>query len=102
MFSMQLGMAAWGGRTLGVLTSCDRLGSVSSLGSCKGELWLVLVVNVLTLVKSGSVETMAGSAETPSKELSCISVVECLLHGSPWQVLMKQMIHVSKQFIGCS
>ena len=35
-------------------------------------------------------------------ELNCSSVVECLLHESPWQILMKETIHGSKQFIRCS
>ena len=35
-------------------------------------------------------------------ELSCGSVAKCLLHGSPLQILMKETIHGSNQFIGCS
>jgi hypothetical protein len=36
------------------------------------------------------------------KELSCDFVGECLLHGSPRQILMKEAVHVSKQCIVCS
>ena len=43
---------------------------------------------------------MAGSAERPSTgELSWGPVVKCLFHGSPWQILMKETIHGSKQFL---
>jgi hypothetical protein len=46
----------------------------------------------------------AGIAERPSTstgELSCSAVIKCLLHGSPQQILMKETICGSKQFIGC-
>ena len=37
-------------------------------------------------------------------ELSCGSIVKCLLHGSPWQILMEKTVRGSKLFImenGC-
>ena len=46
---------------------------------------------------------VAGSTERPSMgELSCGFVGECLLHGSPRRILMKETVHGSKQFISCS
>jgi hypothetical protein len=36
------------------------------------------------------------------KELSCGSIVKCLLHGSPWQILMKDAVQDSKMFIDYS
>lgn len=58
---------------------------------------------VFSLVEAGLVLVVAGSRERPSiGELSCSTVGEDLLHGSPRWVLMKETVHGSKQFIGCS
>jgi hypothetical protein len=83
------------------------LGTVSSLGWGEGkgeELRLVPGGDiVLSLVEAGLVAVVAESTERPSMgELSCGSVVECLPHGSPLWLLLKETVHSSKQFIGCS
>ena len=71
--------------------------------SGKGERPPVLAVIVLSLVEVDLVVVVAGSAERSSTgELSCGSVVKRLLHGSPKQILMKETVHSSKQFVGCS
>jgi len=72
-------------------------------GDEKGELWLVPTVIVLSLAGAGLVAVVARSAERPSTgKLSCCSVVERLFHGSPWKIVMKETVHSSKLFIGCS
>jgi hypothetical protein len=32
----------------------------------------------------------------------CGSIGKCLLRGSPWQILIKEIVRSSKLFIGCS
>jgi hypothetical protein len=55
------------------------------------------------LVEAGLVAVLPGSTERPSTgELSCDSIGKFLLHGSPQQILMKETVPDSKQFIGCS
>lgn len=59
------------------------------------ELQLVSVVTVL-----GLVAVVAGSAERSSMgELNCCSIVKCLLHTSPQQILMKETVRGSRLFI---
>ena len=61
------------------------------------------MVIVLSLAEVGFVVALARSTEGPFVgELSHGSVVECLLHGFPQHILMKEIIHSSKQFIDCS
>ena len=57
----------------------------------------------LSLEETGLVADLGRNRErTSTGELSCGSVGECLLHGSPQRALMKETVHGSKQFIGCS